>query len=132
VPQLDTNVFLRFLLKDHDVLSPRATEFFRKLNSGQVTVDLGEISLFEVVFTLHRQYKRGRTEIAETVSDFISHPSVRFPQRDRALTALSIFDSNNVDFGDAYIAALALESDGRVISFDRDFDRIPGLTRVEP
>ena len=35
-------------------------------------------------------------------------------------------------FTDAYLAALALESDGQVISFDRDFDRVPGVTRVDP
>jgi predicted nucleic acid-binding protein len=31
-----------------------------------------------------------------------------------------------------HYAALALESDSQVTSFDRDFDRIPGVTRVEP
>jgi hypothetical protein len=31
-----------------------------------------------------------------------------------------------------HYAALALESDSQVISFDRGFDRIPGVTRVDP
>ena len=33
---------------------------------------------------------------------------------------------------DAHIAALALANDARVCSFDRDFERFPGVTRVEP
>jgi uncharacterized protein len=33
---------------------------------------------------------------------------------------------------DAHIAAIALAHGGRLASFDRDFDRFAGITRVEP
>ena len=60
-------------------------------------------------------------------------PGVNGSDGRRCIARASIvYERSNVDFGDAYIAALALESDGQVISFDRDFDRIPGVTRVEP
>jgi predicted nucleic acid-binding protein len=33
---------------------------------------------------------------------------------------------------DAHLAALAIEHGGTIITFDRDFDRFPGLRRLTP
>lgn len=53
--------------------------------------------------------------------------------KSRAIVALTIFRTYKLDFGDAYTAAAALEDDDpEVLSYDRDFDRIPGLRRGEP
>jgi predicted nucleic acid-binding protein len=39
----------------------------------------------------------------------------------------------NVDFPDAHMAALLVgESVAELYSLDSDFDRIPGITRLEP
>ncbi len=130
--QLDANVLLRQLLADHETHSPRATALLARVSRGALTVEFAETTLFEVVFTLDRSYKKTRTDIVENLSSFLTLPGVKFSEPRRALAALDIFGRSNVDFGDAYVAALALESDGQVISFDRDFDRIPGVTRVEP
>jgi predicted nucleic acid-binding protein len=49
------------------------------------------------------------------------------------LDALSIFEEVNVDFSDAVIAAEMSAADVEAIySFDRDFDRISGISRFEP
>jgi predicted nucleic acid-binding protein len=130
--QLDSNVLLRHLLADHETHSPRATALLSRVSSGSLTVEFAETTLFEVVFTLYRSYKKDRIEIVESLTSFLVLSGVRFPENRRALAALNLFGQFSMDFGDAYIAALALESDGQVISFDRDFDRIPGVTRVEP
>jgi predicted nucleic acid-binding protein len=41
--------------------------------------------------------------------------------------------SRHLDFGDAYTAAAVLEEmEPTVYSYDHDFDRIDGITRLEP
>lgn len=129
---LDANVLIRHLVSDNSLLSPRATSMMRRVELGEVTIEFAETTLFEVAFTLERSYKQSKTQVAQYLSSFLRLPAVKFPEPRRALVALDIFERSNIDFGDAYVAALALESDGQVISFDRDFDRIPGVTRVEP
>jgi predicted nucleic acid-binding protein len=38
----------------------------------------------------------------------------------------------SLSFADAYHAHLALERGGEIVSFDRGFDKIPGVKRIEP
>lgn len=129
---LDANVFLRHALSDNEAQSPRSTALMERLYEGTQSVEFAETTLFEVVFTLGRTYKMGRPQIVQLLSGFLTLPAVIFPDRRRAIFALDIFERSNLSFADAYLAALAIESDGQVISFDRGFDRIPGVTRVEP
>ena len=129
---VDANVLIRHFLSDHNEHSPRATAFFQRLDEGRQTVEFAETTLFEVVFTLGRTYKMSRPQVVRLMRGFLMLPAVTFPRRRRALVALEIFERSSFSFADAYVAALAMESDGQVISFDRDFERIPGVTRVEP
>lgn len=103
-----------------------------RVERGELEIEFAETTLFEVVFTLERSYKQSKAQVAQYLSSFLRLPAVKFPEPRRALLALDVFERSNIEFGDAYLAALALESDGQVISFDRDFDRIPGVTRVQP
>lgn len=54
-------------------------------------------------------------------------------RRDRLLEAISLYRAYEVDFADALVAAAArTEGPSEIRSFDREFDRIPGLTRSAP
>ena len=46
--------------------------------------------------------------------------------RDFLLQALDLFVRKNVDFVDAYNFLLAAEEGKKIVSFDRDFDRLGG------
>lgn len=95
-------------------------------------MDVCDTAIHEVVFTLERSYKRDKSFIRESVEEILGLTSVSVSSPERIAMAFEMYEVLNADFGDAYVAALALETDGQVISFDRGFDRIPGVTRVEP
>jgi predicted nucleic acid-binding protein len=48
------------------------------------------------------------------------------------LAALRYFAQTDVDFVDAYHAAVAAAEPFEIASFDRDFDQFAGVKRVEP
>lgn len=49
------------------------------------------------------------------------------------LRALVLFEEKNVDFADALLCARMLdETEPEIYSFDRHFDRVEGIRRVEP
>jgi predicted nucleic acid-binding protein len=57
----------------------------------------------------------------------------RVQDRRVVLKALNLYASTTLDFGDAYIAASMDRMGSRTVySFDRDFDRIKGIRRLEP
>jgi len=58
---------------------------------------------------------------------------LRLHQRHVVIKALLLFESTKLSFGDAMIAASLLARPGTVLySFDKDFDDIHSITRMEP
>jgi len=49
------------------------------------------------------------------------------------IEALTLYQGRNLDFADAFLAAIALRKNPQSIcSFDQHFNRISGITRLEP
>ena len=66
-----------------------------------------------------------------------SWPSVRrtttLPGKRRLRKVFDLYVDLNLPFADAYHVALMQRLGLRqIISFDKEFDRVPGVTRVEP
>jgi len=57
----------------------------------------------------------------------------KIPHKASCIRALELWAASRLDFPDALLIA-HMEHTGAstVVSFDRDFDRIPGITRREP
>jgi predicted nucleic acid-binding protein len=60
-------------------------------------------------------------------------PGVVLPGKRRLRRVFDYYVNNNLSFADAYHAVLAQDLNlSEMVSFDRGFDRIPGLRRIEP
>ena len=130
---LDSNVLLRHLLADHPQQSSRATEYLGRVERGEIEVHTSDTVVFEVVVTLERSYRQSKQAISDALLPLLELPGINLPGKRRYRRAFDLYVRYNLPFADAYHAS-AMESLGiaEVISFDRHFDRIPGITRVEP
>lgn len=130
---LDTNVILRHLLGDHPDHSPRATAFLERVENGEIEVHTADTVVFETVFTLERHYKRPRDKIRDALLPLLGLSGIVLPGKRRYRTVFDIYIERNVSFADAYHAVLAehLKLD-QIVSFDRGFDRVLDVRRVEP
>jgi predicted nucleic acid-binding protein len=130
---LDTNIILRHLLADHPQHSPRATAFLMRIEQGELRVRTTDTVVFETVFTLQRHYGQPRSAIRDAVLPIIELPGIILPGKRRYRSIFDIYVNDNLSFADAYHAVLVrgLRLDG-IVSFDRGFDRLPDITRVEP
>lgn len=132
---LDTDVIIRFLTGDDPEKQRRAAKFFERVVTGEVSVSITPVAIADAVFVLTSRnlYGVSRADATEMLISLITHPGFVVEHRSRMIAALTIFRTLNLDFGDAYTAAAALEDDEpQVLSFDRDFDRVTGLRRIEP
>ena len=90
--------------------------------------------LFEAAYTLESFYKVPRAEIAAQLLDILRLPGVILPGKRiyRRVFALYV-QHRRLSFADCFHAAL-VERHGldSILSFDKDFDRVPGLVREEP
>lgn len=132
-PFLDTNILLRHFLQDDPDQSPRATDEIRRIEAGERRVHLSEIVVFETVFLLERRYRQPRTTIRELVLDFLELPGVLLRGKRRFRAVFDLYVNLHLPFADAYhvvlMRQLKLEE---IITFDREFDRVPGVRRTEP
>ena len=133
IPLLETNIFLRHLRGDHPDFSPRATALLQRIEQGSLKVRTADTVIFETVFTLERVYKQSKEAIRNAFLPLIELPGIILPGKRRVRRVFAYYIEKNISFADAYHAVLT-ESFGleQIVSFDRDFNRISSITRVEP
>ncbi len=106
-----------------------------RLESGQETAVTSDLVIFETVFVLQspRQYGLSRERVCQLLEPLVNLRGLRLPRKSLYSRVFDLFLNNSVSFADAYNAAY-MEARGlnEVYSYDSDFDRIPGITRVEP
>jgi predicted nucleic acid-binding protein len=133
---LDTNVIIRDLTQDTPALSQQAHAFLQRVERGEETVRLTEGVLVEAVQVLSSKtlYNRPRAEIRDRLTGIIELDGIQLPDKPRYIRALAIYASTPaLDFVDALLVVYAEEeSPAEVVSFDQDFDPVPGITRRQP
>ncbi len=129
---LDANVVLRFFLQDDPVQSPAVTAYFKRAKDQKTDLLLLDAIVAEVTFVMEKVYRRRRSQIADALLDFIQNPFITTQGSDLLSDALVRYSAHPIDFPDALVAAQAAASDIVAVSFDKDLDRFPDVTRHEP
>jgi len=133
LPFLDTNVLLRHLLQDHPQQSPRSTAYLARIEHGEIKVRTADTVVFETVFTLQRQYGVPKEEIRDNLLPILELPGIVLPGKRRLRKVFDLYVDLNLPFADAYHVALMQRLGLRhIVSFDKEFSRVPGVARVEP
>ncbi|HEY2081238.1 MAG TPA: PIN domain-containing protein [Verrucomicrobiae bacterium] len=120
---LDANVILRFLRNDDPKQTPAAASLFQKAASGKVTLLVSAVTINEVFFAFTSFYKLTPRATAETLLKLVRAGAADFEHEACLVDALQRVLAENVDFGDAYLAAVAHRENDLVASFDRDLKR---------
>lgn len=89
--------------------------------------------IFETIYTLQSFYRVPRLRIKELLLPIISLRNLHLPGKNVYYRALDLFVTKNISFADAYNAAYMIDEEiTYVYSWDKDFDKIEGITRLEP
>ena len=130
---VDSNVILRFLTGDPPEMAAQARALFEAVEQGEVTLVLDEIVVAETVWVLQSFYGYPHHDIARVLQELLSHKGLEADDTPGLLAALHLFAEKNVDFADALVA-VHMERRGmrEIFSFDRHFDRLPGIIRRSP
>ena len=126
---LDTNVLVRHLTGDPPDLAARASAYL----STAGALILPDLILAEVVYVLESFYKAPRDQIAELARSIVTFESIQTADPGLLLRAVEVYEVHRIDFGDAYLVALAETAGvGDIASFDRTIDRVSTVNRIEP
>ncbi len=130
---LDTNILLRYFTRDDEEKARKALALLQHIENGEEKVETSLPVIFETIFTLQRYYKAPRSRIKDLLLLVLRLRDLRLPAKNLCIAALDIFVKQNISYADAF-NAIYMQSKGitEVYSWDEDFDRIEGLTRIEP
>ncbi|TVR76876.1 MAG: PIN domain-containing protein [Sphaerobacteraceae bacterium] len=130
---LDTNVFLRYLVADLPDQSPRSTELFLAIEQGEEQVQTSQVVILEVVFTLQRFYRLSLVDIRDQFLPVVQLPGIRLDQKEFLEPAFDLAILKNIGFQEA-LNVVIMQHLGlsEVYSWDRHFDRVVGIQRIEP
>jgi len=130
---IDSNVVLRYFTKDPPNMARAALRTLDDAQNGKISLVLTSLTVAEVVWLLESYYGYSKDKIAETIGQFLFCDGLEVEDLELVLEALTLYQGKNLDFADAFLAAIALRRGPQAIySFDQHFNRIPGITRLEP
>lgn len=126
---VDTNIFVRHLTGDPADMAARATAFL----AAQTHLLLTDLIVSELVYVLESFYEAPRRQVAVSVRSVLAYPSVICVDLPVLLRSLEVYETDRIDFAEAYLVACA-ESAGvtKIASFDRSLDRVRTIERIEP
>jgi predicted nucleic-acid-binding protein len=127
---LDTNVLLRYILKDDPINTPKARAVFRSL-TPQEPGWIGIGTLFEMIWELTKSKNLGREAVSKALTEFLLLDSIVVEQDSVVETALLRFNTTNADFADCVIAASAKAAGcSKTLTFDRIAARDAGMELI--
>ena len=129
---VDTNIFLRYLLADHKTQSPAARKLFIEAKKGTLTLVTHPLVISEIFFMLYSYYRFTKEEIIEKIRIVLLFEGLEIREKNILFQVISYYEKKNIDFVDAFIAAYCFKNNLNVCSFDKDFDKIKGMKRVDP
>jgi len=126
---VDTNVLVRHLTGDPPKMASRATAYLASADELLLT----DLVVAETVYVLESVYEAPRGQVADAVRALLAFRSVVTVDPALLLRAVEIYETDRLDFAEAYLVANA-ESTGvnRVASFDKAIDRVRTVDRIEP
>ena len=128
----DTNVLVRLLTGDPPRQAQAATEALETAAGGRFTLVVPDLVLAELAYVL-TSAGMPASAAAEHLMRILDLPGVEVMDEVALRDAVGLWALGRLDFADAYLAALARRVRGSgVLSFDRDLDRVPDVTRVDP
>jgi predicted nucleic acid-binding protein len=129
---VDTNVLLRFFCGEPLDQASKARRLIERADQGEITLVVTPVILAETFYTLESFYEMSSKTIAEKLALFLGCRGIDALEKDSLLEALGLCRDKNAHFADSFIVAFARQTRMAVCSFDKDFDRFSGVTRIEP
>lgn len=136
---VDTNVFIHFLAcPDDDVGRPEhdaCRDLIDRVTRGEERLVTTEACIAEIfyVLTSKRRFGLPVNQVVASVRGIVSQRGIEVRPRGLYREALDVLDTHpRLDIEDAILVAHAVDTGMAILSYDRGFDGVAGITRQEP
>lgn len=120
---IDTNILLRFLLRDHPQHFIQAKSIFHQAALGKIKVYLDEVIVAEAIWVLTVHYGKNKLEASQKLIEFISQGWVKNPRKKVILKALFLYSSTSLSYVDCWALAVSKHNKIKLETFDKDLQK---------
>lgn len=123
---IDTNIFLRFLEGKKEVV-----DWFAKLETSKETYLVPSVVLYELHWTMASFYQENKEKIATYLERIIHSAYLKIVFEHDVEKMMDLYKNSTIKYTDCVIASFMNEGD-EIVSYDKHFDKVKGISRVEP
>ena len=117
---IDTNVLIRFLVKDNDQQAELVYKLFKKAESSKEALFVPLAVVLETVWVLESAYKIPRQEIVDSINELLLMPIFKFESHSAIMNFVSSAKETKTDLSDILIAHSALSAGCEcMLTFDK-------------
>lgn len=125
---IDTNVLVRFLIRDDEAQFDKARKLIRREIAAGRRVFVNQLVLMETEWVLRSRYAVPKSQIIEAVSGLLNATDIQFEDEPAIEEALFIWKDSIADFADCLIGAKNRRMGCRATAtFDAKASRLPGF-----
>ena len=128
---LDTNVLIRYLLRDDPVQAEQArTTIESAVQSGEPVV-ISLLTMLESEWVLRSCASLDKRAVISTFRMLLETRDIRIDQEETLEEALYLYENNNTDFADCIMAArYARLGCSAMLTFDKKASQLPGVVAI--
>jgi predicted nucleic-acid-binding protein len=131
---LDTNYFLRFLLKDNKNQYLIVKRLFLQASFGKIELFTSLVVFFEICWVLRSYYGKDKKNLCIMLGKLLKMNFIDFPERYLLEKSLGLFGRENLSFEDCYNFVFAKEKKATSFAtFDKKLKtKFKALTNFSP
>ena len=128
---LDTNIFLRFFLRDHESQYQNVCKLFTKIEEGKFKPYTSSIVFLELNYVVRNIYKLSIDEVLDYIDAIKKMRGVVIVEKTDTDKAVSFYRKYRIKLGDCFIA-VQLPKEAILITYDADFKKIKEIQSQAP
>lgn len=121
---LDTNVFVRYFIRDVSSQVEKAKELFRAIEEQKTKGYVSILVIDELIWTLENFYKLKRSIYLPQLLKILAFANIKIIEIDKGqlMKIFGLMEKSRFDFTDLYL--FFISENNNVFSFDKDFKKI--------
>lgn len=128
---LDTNIFLRFFLKDNENQYQDVCRLFSKIEEGAFKPYTSSIVFLELNYVIRSIYKLSINEVLDYINAVKKMRGMTVIDKTDTDNAVSLYKKYKIKLGDCFIAT-QLPKEGILLSYDADSKKVKEIQSQTP
>jgi len=126
---LDSNIFLRFLVKEDEESYQKCAELLGLVKSNKIKAVVPGIVITEIGWVLKSNYNTPKNDIANKLEGIIKLKNLKVTNQYDWPKSIDIYRKHNIKLIDAVLATIPMVASLQwtIVSFDEDFKKLPIL-----